>query len=159
MARPRCYIASPLGFSEAGRYYYHEVYLPALAQAVELVDPWSLVDLDELARSRSMGREREALLAIGEQNVVAIRSCELVAAYLDGQELDSGTAAEIGFAAGIGRVCFGLRTDLREHGERGTVVNLQVETFIVRSGGRISTTLEDMVQDLSRAAQEAGGFR
>src|SRR3954454_21843897 len=42
VSRPRCYIASPLGFSEAGRYYYSEVYLRGLARVVDPVDPWSL---------------------------------------------------------------------------------------------------------------------
>ena len=28
-ARPRCYVASPLGFTAAGRHWYREVYLPA----------------------------------------------------------------------------------------------------------------------------------
>ena len=41
-ARPRCYVASPLGFTEAGRRYYADVYLPALAEVVTPVDPWTL---------------------------------------------------------------------------------------------------------------------
>jgi hypothetical protein len=39
---PRCYVASPLGFTEAGRCYYGDVYLPALNSVVTPVDPWSL---------------------------------------------------------------------------------------------------------------------
>ena len=34
LQRPRCYVASPLGFTEAGRDYYARVYLPALATVV-----------------------------------------------------------------------------------------------------------------------------
>jgi nucleoside 2-deoxyribosyltransferase len=94
-------------------------------------------------------REREMLLSVGCRNIDAIRSCSVLAAYLDGQELDSGTVAELGFAAGIGLVCFGLRTDLRQHGEFATAVNLQVETLIVESGGRISLTLAELVRDLA----------
>ena len=37
-AKPRCYLASPFGFSEAGRQYYREIYIPALA---ELVERWT----------------------------------------------------------------------------------------------------------------------
>ena len=51
-ARARCYVASPLGFTEAGRDYYARVYLPALAEVVEPVDPWTLTGADEFAARR-----------------------------------------------------------------------------------------------------------
>jgi len=149
--RPRCYIASPLGFSEAGRHYYREVYLPALATVVMPVDPWSLTSADEIVAARADGREHELLLTIGRRNIAALASCALLAAYLDGQELDSGTAAEVGFAAGTGVTCFGLRTDLRENGEPAATVNLQVETFILESGGQICSSLDDLVKHLEGA--------
>jgi nucleoside 2-deoxyribosyltransferase len=90
-------------------------------------------------------------LMIGRRNAEAIRSCQLLAADLDGQELDSGTAAEVGYGAALGLICFGLRTDLRQTGEEGVAVNLQVESFIADSGGRIVTTLEELVSALAEA--------
>ena len=135
--RPRCYVASPLGFSDAGRLYYSEVFLPALEAVVEPVDPWSL----------STGKEPP--LEIGRRNAEAIDSCALLVAHLDGQEVDSGTAAEIGYAAARGLRCVGLRTDLRESGEPGVAVNLQVEHFIVASGGSIATTLDELIAALA----------
>jgi nucleoside 2-deoxyribosyltransferase len=137
--RPRCYIASPLGFTEAGRAYYADVYLPALATVVTPVDPWALGDPSSLPAD------------IGRRNAEAINSCTLLAAHLDGQELDSGTAAEVGYAAARGLRCFGLRTDLRESGEPGVAVNLQVQHFIEASGGRIVASLDDLVRALSDA--------
>ncbi len=151
MPRPRCYVASPLGFTEAGRHYYESVYLPALAAVVEPVDPWSLTTAMEVEKARAAGRERELALEIGRRNAEAIRGCEMLVAHLDGQELDSGTAAEVGFAAGLGITCFGLRTDLRQSGEAGVAVNLQVEGFIEQSGGRITASLEELT-GLLRAA-------
>jgi nucleoside 2-deoxyribosyltransferase len=142
---PKCYVASPLGFTEAGRCYYRETYLPALASVVEPIDPWSLTAPEEIAREAAAGRQYEMAMTIGRRNIAAIRDCALLAAYLDGQEPDSGTAAEIGFAAGIGVKCFGLRTDLRQTGEPGTSVNPQVEIFIVESGGQVATTLDGLV--------------
>src|SRR5437870_3108706 len=117
--KPRCYVASPLGFTEAGRHYYREVYLPALETVVEPVDPWALASDGEISEARSAGREREMALEVGRRNIAAIKSCVMIAAYLDGQELDSGTAAELGFAAALGLRCFGLRTDERQAGEAG----------------------------------------
>jgi nucleoside 2-deoxyribosyltransferase len=137
MARRRCYVASPLGFSDAGRLYYSDVFLPALEAVVEPVDPWSL----------STGTEPP--LEIGRRNAEAIDGCELLVAHLDGQEVDSGTAAEVGYAAARGLTCFGLRTDLRQSGEPGVAVNLQVEHFIVASGGSIATSLDDLIAALS----------
>jgi nucleoside 2-deoxyribosyltransferase len=137
---PRCYVASPLGFTEAGRHYYAEVLLPALRSVVEPVDPWALTVFDDWSR--------EVALDAGRANAAAIRSCSLVAAVLDGQEVDSGVAAEVGYACALGIRCFGLRTDLRTSGEVGVAVNLQVEWFISESGGRIVASLDELVAAL-----------
>lgn len=149
--RPRCYVASPLGFTEAGRHYYEHVYLRALAQVVEVVDPWSLTQPWEIEQAIAAGRERDIALEIGRRNTEAIRSSTLVAANLDGQEADAGTVAEIGYAAALGLTCFGLRTDLRQSGELGVAVNLQVEAFILESGGRIVGSLDELVRALAAA--------
>jgi nucleoside 2-deoxyribosyltransferase len=150
---PRCYVASPLGFTEAGRDYYARVYLPALATVVAPVDPWMLTTAEEFETARSEGRQREITLTVGRRNIDALHSCVLLAAHLDGQEADSGTAAEVGYGAAIGLTCFGLRTDLRQSGEDGAALNLQVETFIVESGGRIAATLDELIAVLRVAAQ------
>lgn len=149
--RRRCYVASPLGFTEAGRHYYEHVYLPALAGVVEVVDPWSLTKTSEVKEALAAGREREIALEIGRRNIEAIRSCAMLAANLDGQEADAGTVAEIGYGAALGLTCFGLRTDLRQSGELGVAVNLQVEAFILESGGLIARSLDDLLQALADA--------
>lgn len=151
-ALPRCYVASALGFSEAGAYYYEQVYLPALRSVVTPVDPWTLTTAQEVAEARAARREREFALEIGRRNAEAIRGCTLLAAHLDGQEVDAGTAAEIGFATALGLRCFGLRTDLRESGEAGVSVNLQVEHFLVASGGTVCASLDQLVSALRSAA-------
>ena len=140
MSLARCYVASPLGFSEAGRWYYAEHFIPALREVVEPVDPWSL------------GGPSSAPADIGRRNAEAIDSCTLLAAVLDGQEVDSGTASEVGYGAARGLRCFGLRTDLRESGEPGVAVNLQVAHFIESSGGRIVATLDELLDALREAA-------
>ncbi len=148
-ARPRCYIASPLGFSEAGRVYYTERYLPALAEHVEPVDPWTLTEPQAFAAARKAGRERELGLEVGARNAEAIQGSQMLIAHLDGQEVDAGTAAEIGYAAALGRPCIGLRSDLRSSGEPGMAVNLQVEAFIALSGGFVVSSLAELVERLA----------
>jgi nucleoside 2-deoxyribosyltransferase len=155
MSLPRCYVASPFGFTAAGRHYYEQVQLPALRAVVEPVDPWALTDPGEVVAAEAAGRLPGLWAEIGRRNIAAIRSCTLLAAQLDGQEVDSGTASEVGFAAGIGIRCFGLRTDLRQSGEPGARVNLQVEAFIAASGGRIVDTLDELVAAL-RASTSPG---
>lgn len=149
---PRCYVASPLGFTEAGREYYGDVYLPALATVVTPVDPWTLTSEREIVEARAAGRQREMALEIGRRNAEAIRSSELLAAFLDGQEPDSGTVAELGYAAALGKPCFGLRSDLRQAGEDGVALNLQVVAFAIDSGGAIVSTLAELVEALRRTS-------
>ncbi|HEV7808913.1 MAG TPA: nucleoside 2-deoxyribosyltransferase [Solirubrobacteraceae bacterium] len=148
-ARPRAYIASPLGFSEAGRAYYAERYLPALREHVEPVDPWTLSLPDEFAAAAADGHAREFGLEVGARNAQAIADSQLVIAQLDGQEVDAGTASEVGYAAALGLPCVGLRSDLRSSGEPGMRVNLQLEAFVALSGGFFARSLEELVARLA----------
>jgi nucleoside 2-deoxyribosyltransferase len=148
-ARPRCYVASPLGFSEAGRDYYAQRYLPALAEHVEPVDPWTLSLPTEFDAARAAGREREFGIEVGARNAAAIRGAGLLIAHFDGQEVDAGTAAEAGYAAALGLPCLGVRSDLRASGEPGMRVNLQLEAFVVLSGGFIAGSLDELVARLA----------
>ena len=149
-ARPRCYLASPLGFSETGRAYYAERYLPALAEHVDPIDPWGLSLPGEFAAARVAGREHAFAIEVGERNAAAIRSARLLIAQLDGQEVDAGTAAEVGYAAALGLPCLGVRSDLRATGEPGMRVNLQLEAFIVLSGGFIAGSLDELAARLTQ---------
>ena len=149
MSRRRCYVASPLGFTDAGRHYYTSVLIPALGRVVEPVDPWTRTEPAEIEAAVARGEERAFALELGRRNAEAIDSCELLAAVLDGQEVDSGTAAEVGYAASKGLTCFGLRTDLRQAGEPGVAVNLQVEHFVVASGGSVVGSVDELVAALA----------
>lgn len=149
-ARPRAYLASPLGFSEAGRDYYARRYLPALAEHVVPVDPWALTAPGEFVSAREHGREHELGVEVGARNAAAIRGAQLLIAQLDGQEVDAGTAAEVGYAAALGLPCVALRSDLRASGEPGMRVNLQLEAFVVLSGGFVAASLAELTQRLAR---------
>ena len=59
-------------------------------------------------------------------------------AVLDGTDVDSGTASEIGYAYAKGKPMVGYRGDFRLSSDNeGGVVNLQVQYFILTSGGSI----------------------
>lgn len=144
MSGARCYIASPHGFSEAGRIYYYGTLLPALSEVVEVVDPWILTSAEEFAAAARRRELEDFVVEVGNRNAAAIRDSRLLVACLDGADVDSGTASEVGYACALGLTCFGLRSDLRETGERGAIVNLQVQSFISMSGGRVCDTLEEL---------------
>jgi uncharacterized damage-inducible protein DinB len=64
---------------------------------------------------------------------------------LDGVDVDSGTAAEIGYAFARGKPIVGYRGDLRlAADDEALTVNLQVEYFIRASGGDIVATLGEI---------------
>jgi nucleoside 2-deoxyribosyltransferase len=145
-ARPRCYVASPLGFSETGRHYYASRYLPALAEHVEPIDPWVLTTPEEFVIAREQGRAYALGIEVGARNAAAIRSAQLLIAHLDGQEVDAGTASEVGYATAAGLPCLAIRSDLRSSGEPGMHVNLQLEAFIVLSGGFVAGSLAELLE-------------
>ena len=146
--RPRCYIASPLGFTESGRDYYAR-YVQALVEHVDPVDPWTLTEPEEFAAAAAQDRVHAFGIEVGARNAAAIYSAHMLIAQLDGQEVDAGTAAEVGYAAALGLPCVGIRSDLRASGEAGMHVNLQLEAFIVLSGGFIARSLGELVARLA----------
>jgi nucleoside 2-deoxyribosyltransferase len=163
---PKVYVASPLGFTPAGRSWSEEVVLPALVAAgLEPLDPWMLTPEVDTALAAALvladGPGRRTSLAdvnrrIGEANAFLIREADGMLAVLDGTDVDSGTAAEIGFASALGKAVVGLRTDLRLAGDNdGAVVNLQVEYFIRVTGGPIVT---DAAEAAGALAGLLGGF-
>lgn len=158
MARPPVYVASPLGFAKTSKYFYDEVLLPELrAGGFDPLDPWLGAAPIEAAMRISNPAERfEALVAanveVGRQNENLLAQATAVFAVLDGPDVDSGTAAEIGWAAALRLPVVGWKTDLRLASDNeAAVVNLQVQYFIERSGGRIE-------RDLDRAIRLLGGL-
>ena len=155
---PLVYLAGPLGFTDAGRAYHDAVVIPAVRDAgFEPLDPWSLpLELQSVFELPRDSAERSEHLeatnrAVGKRNADLIRASAGTLAILDGSDVDSGTAAEIGYSAALGKPVIGLRSDLRTTGDNeATLVNLQVEWFIVESGGLLSTSLHDAIAALAR---------
>ena len=149
------YVASPLGFSEPGRHYLAAVLHPRLAVAGwTVLDPWddqTGVVAQTMALPPGPAR-REALTAlsrtIGARNRRLLAEAGAVLAVLDGPDVDSGTAAEIGWAAARKIPVIGLRSDFRLADHEAAVVNLQVEDFVLVSGGRVVGSLDEAVAAL-----------
>jgi nucleoside 2-deoxyribosyltransferase len=167
-AKARIYLAGPLGFSEAGRHFYNAVLIPFVrGLGYEVLDPWTLTDAGKIQAVQSMPygpARREAWRSLnrkmGATNRRAIDAAQGVVAVLDGTDVDSGTAAEIGYAFARGKLIVGYRGDFRLSADNeGSTVNLQVEYFIRASGGTIVEGYEDLGPPLRSLASQrrAGG--
>ncbi len=118
-----------------------------------IVDPFKLTsqeEVDRIAHLATLDEQRDAWRAlnsrIGETNRQAIDSCDSLLAVLDGQDVDRGTAAEIGYAYARGKRIVGYRGDFRfAAGNIGSIVNLQVEYFSIASGGEIVMTTREIL--------------
>jgi nucleoside 2-deoxyribosyltransferase len=157
MPKPKVYVAGPLGFSEVGRYFYYSELLPLIEEVgFEVIDPWVLTSkkLIDAAAAKPYGpKQRQAWRGlnpvIAANNTEGIQRADLLVAVLDGTDVDSGTAAEIGYAAALGKPTIGYRGDFRQAGDNeGSIVNLQVEFFITESGGSIVGDLKSLKKKL-----------
>jgi nucleoside 2-deoxyribosyltransferase len=152
------YLAGPDGFTPVLLAWHRDVLAPAVAAAgLVAVSPWEKFteDFSEVL-SMAPGPQRTTALTeldyrIGAANTALIETSSGMLANLDGVDVDSGTASEIGYGAAMGLVISGVRSDLRRSSENdGTQVNLQVEYFITRTGGHVHHTYEAAIAELAR---------
>jgi nucleoside 2-deoxyribosyltransferase len=152
-------VAGPLGFSEAGRHFHDRVLVRAIRRAgCAVIDPWALPGRARIEAVQALGSAAARQRAwralnreIAAENRRGIDRADALVAVLDGPDVDSGTAAEIGYAFARGKVILGYRGDFRPGGDNeGATVNLQVEHFIRESGGTIVARVRDLVAELGR---------
>ena len=157
--KKRIYLASPLGFAASTRGFMAET-IERLSKVVTVVNPWDdtsfAADFERAHALTDINQRREAFhrinLGIGAKNERMIRSVDMLVAVLDGVDVDSGTAGEMGFAYGIGKPVYGLRTDFRVTGDNEAAgINLQLRYFIEQSGGAYVTTVDDLLAALQGA--------
>ncbi|UYP46766.1 hypothetical protein NEF87_003051 [Candidatus Lokiarchaeum ossiferum] len=154
------YLAGPCGFSEIGRYGLKPLE-QILCTSFSVLNPFQegeffgkeIVNLQQNLHDPSSKmsfleiktRLQQINQTLGQNNAELIKKSDLILAVLDGSDVDSGTAAEIGYAYGLGKKIYGYRGDFRNCGDNlGSVINLQVEYFINASGGRIFYSLEEL---------------
>jgi nucleoside 2-deoxyribosyltransferase len=160
---PKIYIASPLGFAASTDAYRTVIKNKVRSAGLEPVDPWAdpgrrlerafraaaAMQNVEQRRQEFARLDRDA----GAANRNLLEPCKGVLAILDGPDVDSGTAAEIGFAAALKIPVVGLRSDKRQSGENdGVSVNLQVEYFIKLRGGDVFDRLDRAITLLRKLA-------
>jgi nucleoside 2-deoxyribosyltransferase len=167
----KIYLAGPLGFSEAGRAFHEGTIVREIARLGHApLDPWAMEPTEpalaaEITAAIAMpygdakrDTWRKLNMRIGAKNRALIDGCDMVFAVLDGVDVDSGTAAEIGYACAKGKPILGYRGDFRLSADNeGSIINLQVEYFIRASGGEIIMAIKDLAPALDRIAAGTSG--
>ncbi len=149
----KVYLASPLGFAASTKPYMDELEGALAGTGIEVINPWKSDFAAAFQRANAVADYTERVAALGRVNTEVarkneqfIRAADAVLAVLDGVDVDSGTASEMGFAFALGKRVHGLRTDTRLIGDNaGSVINLQVQYWIEASGGKLVRTLEAAV--------------
>ncbi|MBS7288137.1 MAG: nucleoside 2-deoxyribosyltransferase [Candidatus Freyarchaeota archaeon] len=132
----RVYLSAPL-FCDAER-TFNEVVAAALREAgFEVWLPQKL----PLIKSGSDEEKRSIYLS----NISVLRDCDVVVAVLDGVDVDSGVAFEIGYATALGKPVIGLKTDHRTFSKMEEV-NLMLEVSI----RTICRTISELVESLTK---------
>jgi nucleoside 2-deoxyribosyltransferase len=171
----KIYLAGPLGFSQAGREFYRREIVDKIRALGHVpLDPWDdkpppginrvlAAEIEEIAKKIHEAEDmpygpekrdtwRALNMRIGAKNSALIDEADMVFAVLDGTDVDSGTAAEIGYAFAKGKSILGYRGDFRLSADNaGATVNLQVEYFIrARDGSEIFTDIKLLGDKLAR---------
>src|SRR3990172_1385249 len=84
----------------------------------------------ELDFNRRLKDEEHRQEIIFNKNMAGLENSDIIVAVIDGTDVDSGTAWEIGYAYAKGKPVLGLRTDFRTLGIEGTV-NLMIESSVI----------------------------
>lgn len=153
------FIASPLGFAQSTTNFRLVIVEHLKSLGLTPIDPWTLSDdlskqMEEAQTIEQHDKRNTELhrlsMLIASRNAGHLASSDSVLAVLDGVDVDSGTASEIGYAFGLGnKIINGLRTDFRQSGENnGVFINLQVQYWIEQSGGSIIRSV-DQIRTLS----------
>lgn len=135
------YVASPYGFAKSTEAFMRNQFYRAIEKGgCTVIDPW-----------RYDPANLPLPMELGKLNAQDIDKADGVIAALDGVDVDSGTAAEIGYASAFRKRIIGYRGDFRRSGEHPSVkVNLQVEYFIRANGGTIVETLEGLTNEVNK---------
>jgi nucleoside 2-deoxyribosyltransferase len=158
------YLAGPSGFTELGRFGVKPL-KEILLNYYDVVDPFEIAaekgkkitEFEKLLSNTHTGLAVEEIrrklrnlnTEIGEENTSLIQKADIIFAILDGVDVDSGTASEIGYAFGSNKKILGFRSDFRITGDNfGSEVNIQVEYFIRASGGVIFHSIEEVEKQL-----------
>jgi len=126
------YIAGPL-FSEGERYFLQQIDQICQKLNVKTFLPHRDADHNQSQKN------------IFDLNIENLKKCDILVAVLDGSDVDSGTAFEIGFCFQLHKFIIGIRTDYRKTAIENVPDPLaaEVNLMIQYSLNRFCTNLYD----------------
>ena len=86
---------------------------------------------------------------IYDGDIQALKTSDIVVAVLDGVDVDTGVAYEMGYAKALGKPLIGLKTDHRTF-SRIEEVNLMLEAPTIK----ICKTINDLIDTLNKMKQQ-----
>lgn len=137
----RVFIAGPL-FSDAEREFNLKVDKHLRKHGFKTFLPQRDVGkLDELLAKEG----KRAYRAIFEQDLRGIDQADVVVAILDGSDVDSGTAFEVGYSFARGKPVIGLKTDMRVFARDEELNNMLAQGIRALTGN-----LDELVEELKK---------
>jgi len=130
----KVFLAAPL-FSEAERDFNSKVAKRLRDKGFQV---WLAQEYPFIHEGTSKEKEK-----IYEEDISALKACNVVVAILDGVEVDSGVAFEMGYAVAIGKPVIGLKTDHRAF-SKVEDVNLMLEVPLIK----FCNTIEEILTEL-----------
>lgn len=143
MKKLSCYIAGPL-FSEQDRKMLENIARHLEVRNVNVFLPHR--DIGDLSISKKAIKSKKIRDDIFEGDLRYIRNSDFVLALLDGSDIDSGTAAELGIAFSLKKSIFGLKTDYKR---RGFVINNMI-WGILEKGERLYIKKDEILKEIDR---------
>jgi nucleoside 2-deoxyribosyltransferase len=135
----RVFIAAPL-FSQAEREFNLKIDQVLRSAGFETVLPQrDIGDLWEHFKKHGEEAYRDVYL----RDLEAIKNSDVVVAVLDGNDVDSGVAFELGYARALGKPIIGIKTDVRKFAEGEEVNNMIAQSLagIVRDPSELPAEL------------------
>ncbi|MDI6819767.1 MAG: nucleoside 2-deoxyribosyltransferase [Candidatus Hodarchaeaceae archaeon] len=137
----RVFIAGPL-FSDAEREFNLKVDKHLRKHGFKTFLPQRDVGkLDELLTREG----KRAYRVIFEQDLKGIDRADVVVAILDGPDVDSGTAFEVGYSFAKGKPVVGLKTDMRVFAKDEELNNMLAQGIRALTGN-----LDELVEELKK---------
>lgn len=159
----KAYLAN--GLFSIGDRYVNEVLAKAIREAVPFID---LYVPQENAAINDKSNYADSL-AIAEADLTSLKQSDVLIAVIDGVEIDSGVAAEIGAFSMLNRPIVALFSDVRQLGRdnkqkiEALIADSVENQFIYRNlfvvgllkqNGKIVQSIEEVAAEVKRLAEE-----
>lgn len=153
----KAYLAN--GLFSIGDRYVNEVLAAKIREAVPTIDLYVPQENGAINDKNSYADS----LAIAEVDLASLQASDVLIAVLDGIEIDSGVAAEIGAFSAMNRPIIALFSDVRQMGRNNSkkiealIADGTENQFIYRNlfvvglikrNGKIVTTMEEVVEQV-----------